>query len=112
MQFDPTWLGGWVGLLPQRARNELYASHGDRYMAFVGRPSRFSAVLIRRERLDEICDRLSRFEGIRSLSVPSGLNEAELGRIRSAVPDAEIVVDPRFHAARDPIRIITPRPRG
>ncbi|QDV32903.1 hypothetical protein [Tautonia plasticadhaerens] len=86
----------------------MYASHGDRYLAFVGRPSRFSAVLIRRERLDGILSRLSRFEGIRSLNVPSGLSEAELGRIRSALPGAEVVVDPRFDAGRDSIRIYGP----
>jgi hypothetical protein len=111
-EWETTWLGGWIGLLPQSARERFHREHGDRFLAFCARPIGFTAVLVGPWQLDENLSRLGRLGGVRSLTLPSGLDAAEVRRVRAMLPEAEIVVDPRFVHGEISIRLHDPTRAG
>jgi hypothetical protein len=112
VEWETTWLGGWIGLLPQSAKERLHREYGDRFLAICARPIGFTAVLVGPGQLGKNLARLGRLGGVRSLTLPSGLSEAELREVRAVLPEAEIVVAPTFKHGKFSIKRYDPTRSG
>jgi hypothetical protein len=91
-QYEPTNLGHFLRrALPTPAENWVRTRLGD---SLLSGPSAFSSHTLRRGDLPYVLERLGRLSTVRTIRFPAGLlSEEDMGRLRKAMPKAEVEVD-------------------
>ena len=97
-QYEPTNLGHLLRrALPTTAENWVRTRFGD---SLLSGPSAFSSHTVRRGDVPYVVDRLGRLSTVQTIRFPAGLlNEEDVGRLRKAMPKAEVEVDTRIGVA-------------
>lgn len=107
-QYKPTVIGMFLGVLPRKMVDQIVDSLDDPYHPLIARPTEVSLLFVQPDQLDFALDRLQLLGGIRTLKLPSGLSNDEMGRVGAAMPEAGINLDPRFKYGTLEIQVSRP----